>query len=99
MQLEVELWPELDKADLKVTFPDGKIWAIDAKDWGNARKLARELNQDKIPNIGQCKSFFVVPDYRLRKLQDQAIFKSKYQGNIDLISESDLIKRIKKELK
>ncbi|WP_107669983.1 hypothetical protein [Cyanothece sp. BG0011] len=99
MGLEVELWPELDKADLKITFPDGKIWAIDAKDWGSATRLARKLNQDKIPDIGQSQSFFVVPDYRLKKLQDQAIFKSKYQGNIEVISESELIKRIKKELK
>ncbi|EAZ92488.1 restriction endonuclease-related protein [Crocosphaera chwakensis] len=99
MGLEVELWPELDKADLKVTFPDGKSWAVDAKDWVNATKLARELNEDGIPEIGQCQSFFVVPDYRLKKLQNQAILKSKYQGNIPVISESELIKRIKKELK
>ncbi|MGK7942598.1 MAG: hypothetical protein AB4062_21055 [Crocosphaera sp.] len=99
MGLEVELWPELDKADLKVTFSDGKIWAIDAKDWVSATKLARRLNEDGIPNIGQSKSFFVVPDYRLKKLQDQAIFKSIYQGKIPVISESELIKRIKKELK
>ncbi|MDJ0661618.1 MAG: hypothetical protein QNJ42_19345 [Crocosphaera sp.] len=99
MGLEVELWPELDKADLKITFPNGKIWAIDAKDWVSATKLARQLSEDGIPDIGQCKSFFVVPDYRFKKLQDKAIFKSKYQENIPLISESDLIKRIKKELK
>lgn len=99
MGLEVELWPELDKADLKIIFPDGKFWAIDAKDWGSATKLARELNQDTIPNIGQYKSFFVVPDYRLDKPKYQAIFKSKYTGNIPLISESYLIKYIKQELK
>ena len=99
MRLEVELWPELDAADLKITFSDGNFWAIDAKDWGSASKLARELNQNTIPNIGQSKSFFVVPDYRLNKLKYQAIFQSKYQGNIPLISESELIKRVKRELK
>ncbi|MGL5835780.1 MAG: hypothetical protein ACRC1Z_21500 [Waterburya sp.] len=99
MGLEIELWPELDTADLKITFPDGKFWAIDAKDWGSATKLARELNQDTIANFSQSKSFFVVPDYRLNKLKYQAIFKSKYQGSIPLISESELIKCIKRELK
>ena len=98
MGLEVELWPELDTADLKITFSNGKFWAIDAKDWGSATKLARELNQDTIPNFSQSKSFFVVPDYRLNKLKFQAIFKSKYTGNIPLISESELIKRVKREL-
>ncbi len=97
--LEVELWPELDTADLKITFPGGKFWAIDAKDWGSATKLAKELNQDTIPNFGQSKSFFVVPDYRLKKLEFQAIFKSKYTGSIPLISESEVIKRVKRELK
>ncbi len=99
MGLEVELWPELDTADLKITFPDGSFWAIDAKDWGSATKLAKELNQKTIPNFGQSKSFFVVPDYRLNKLKFQAIFQSKYIGNIPLISESELIKRVKRELK
>jgi len=99
MGLEVELWPELDTADLKIIFLDGKFWAIDAKDWGSATKLARELNQDTIPNFGQSQSFFVVPDYRLNKLEFQAIFDSKYQGEIPLISESELIKRVERELK
>lgn len=99
MGLEVELWPQLDKADLKITFPDGKVWAIDAKDWASATKLARELNQDSIPNIGQSQSLFVVPDYRWNQRKYQASFKSRYTGNIPLISESELIKRVEQELK
>ncbi len=99
MGLKVELWPELDAADLKITFSDGNFWAIDAKDWGSAKGLARKLNQKPIPNIGQSKSFFVVPDYRLNKLKFQAIFQSKYQGNIPLISESELVKRVRREIK
>ncbi|MDJ0648293.1 MAG: hypothetical protein QNJ60_06250 [Xenococcaceae cyanobacterium MO_188.B19] len=99
MGLEVELWPNLDQADLKITFPNQEVWAIDAKDWGSATKLARELNQDTIPNIGQSKSFFVVPDYRFNKLKYQAIFASKYTGKIPLISESEIIKRVKRNLK
>lgn len=99
MGLKVELWPELDAADLKITFSDGNFWAIDAKDWGSAKGLARKLNQKLIPNIGQSKSFFVVPDYRLNKLKFQAIFQSKYQGNIPLISESELVKRVRREIK
>ena len=99
MDLEVELWPNLDKADLKITFADREIWAIDAKDWGSATRLARKLNEDGIPDIGQSKSFFIVPDYRLNKLKYQAIFQSKYTGNIPLISESELIKSVKRKLK
>ncbi|MBN3868998.1 hypothetical protein [Nostoc sp. JL33] len=99
MGLQVELWPELDKADLKVTLPTGDIWAIDAKDWGSATMLARELNQDTIPNIGQSQSFFVIPDYRWTNLAYQAAFKSRYKGNLPVFSESELIKRVKGVLK
>lgn len=99
MKLQVELWPELDKADLKVTLPTGEIWAIDAKDWGSATKLARELNQDTIPDIGQSQSFFVMPDYRWNDMAYQAAFKSRYRGFIPVLSESQLMKRIKEDLK
>lgn len=98
--LQVELWPQLDKADLKIILPTRDVWAIDAKDWGSATKLAIELNQDTIPDIGQSQSFFVVPDYRWNNLKYQATFKSryKYKENIPVLSESELIKRIRKEI-
>ena len=99
MGLQVELWPELDKADLRVTLPSGDIWALDAKDWGSATMLARELNQDTIPNIGQSRSFFVVPDYRWKKLAYQAAFKSRYIGILPVLSETELIQHIKEVLK
>ena len=92
--LDVELWPSLDKADLKIQLPSGDIWAVDAKDWGSATKLAIELNQDTIPDIGQSQSFFVLPDYRLNNLRYKAAFTSKYQGTVSVLSESDFIRKI-----
>lgn len=97
--LQVELWPELDKADLKITFPTGEIWAIDAKDWGSATKLARELNQDTIPDIGQSKSFFVLPDYRWNNRAYQSAFKSRYQGDFAVLGESEFVKQVRGILK
>ncbi|WP_013323625.1 hypothetical protein [Gloeothece verrucosa] len=93
MGLQVELWPDLDKADLRVKFPTGEVWALDAKDWGSATLLAIELNQDTIPDLGQSQSFFVVPDYRWQKLAYQAAFESRYKNDISVLSESELIKR------
>ena len=97
-RLEIELWPRLDQADLKVTLPTGDFWAIDAKDWGSATLLAKELNQDTIPDIGQSKSFFVLPDYRWKSLAYQAILKTRYKGTIPILSESQFLKRIRKEM-
>ena len=25
------LWPQMDRYDIEITFPDGTVWAIDAK--------------------------------------------------------------------
>jgi len=96
--LEVKLWPELDKADLKVTFPTGEIWAIDAKDWGSPTRLAKELNQDTIPDIGQTESYFVLPDYRWDNKAYQAALKSRYQVSLQVLSETELIQHLKKVL-
>jgi hypothetical protein len=39
--LEVELWPGFDAYDLRVTFPDKHVWAIDVKDWRHPGLLGR----------------------------------------------------------
>lgn len=90
--LQVELWPQMDQADLTVTLPKGDVWAIDAKDWGSATKLAKELNEDTIPDIGQSQSFFVLPDYRWNDRKYEAAFTSRYQGSIPVLSESEFIR-------
>ncbi|HYF80153.1 MAG TPA: hypothetical protein VD973_23830 [Symbiobacteriaceae bacterium] len=33
MGLRVELWPEVDRYDLYVSFPSGERWALDVKNW------------------------------------------------------------------
>ncbi|MEM9807499.1 MAG: hypothetical protein AAF959_19720 [Cyanobacteria bacterium P01_D01_bin.56] len=96
--LRVELWPSLDKADISLKFPNGDIWAVDAKDWGSAAKLAIDLNHDDIPYIGQSKSFFVVPDYRWNDIAYQSALNAKYNGTIPILSESKLIRRVENNL-
>ncbi|WP_327654335.1 restriction endonuclease-related protein [Streptomyces sp. NBC_00483] len=39
--LEVQLWPGFDAYDLRVTFPDGHVWALDVKDWKHPGLLGR----------------------------------------------------------
>jgi hypothetical protein len=39
--LDVEMWPGFDAYDLRVTFPDGHIWAVDVKDWKHPGLLGR----------------------------------------------------------
>lgn len=61
--LDVELWPQYDAYDLRITFPDGEIWAVDVKDWANPFLLARQVHP--IPKHPPwTKAFFVFPDER-----------------------------------
>lgn len=64
--LTPELWPDFDAYDLRITFPDGQVWAVDVKDWASpvllgrqARPLRRQPEYDR--------GFIVVPQHRLRR--------------------------------
>ncbi len=69
MGIGVELYPVLDKYDLRLTFPDGAIWAVDVKDWGDPFRLGRRVTP--IPQIPPWdRAFFVFPDERLNQRSD-----------------------------
>jgi len=64
--LRVDLWPSYDEYDLRITFPDGEVWAIDVKDWRFPALLARTL----VPlrndgDLAWTRAFYVIPDERL----------------------------------
>ncbi len=40
----VELWPDFDAYDLKITVKD-EVWAVDVKDWANPFLLASSINE------------------------------------------------------
>lgn len=65
MGLSVDLWPNYDAYDLRITFPDGATWAIDVKDWHSPHLLARKLKPiDQGPKL---RALYVVPDQRVRE--------------------------------
>lgn len=67
--VEVELWPMLDRYDVRLTFPDGVVWAVDVKDWANPFLLARSVERMQTePRWDEA--FFVFPDERLRQRND-----------------------------
>lgn len=63
LDLNVELWPGVDRYDLRVTFPRGEIWALDVKDWSNPVQLAAHL-QAIPPDPPWTSAYFVFPDAR-----------------------------------
>lgn len=48
--LEVELYPECDRYDLRIKFADGEVWALDLKDYSNPYLLVRNLGDEPIPS-------------------------------------------------
>lgn len=67
--LRVELWPEFDRYDLRVIFPDTDIWAVDLKDWNNPFLLARRAAS--IPTTPPwTRAWFVFPEHRRRERSD-----------------------------
>lgn len=61
--LTVDMWPGFDAYDLGVTFADGTVWAVDAKDRADARLLGRTMTAP--PDSPRWHRFFlVVPDHR-----------------------------------
>lgn len=69
LRLKVEMWPGYDAYDLRVTFPDGLVWAIDVKDWAHPGLLGRSA-QPVRPDPPYDEAFWVVPQYRVRERGD-----------------------------
>ncbi len=100
MGLGVEMWPNFDAYDLRITFPYGEIWAVDVKDWGNPYFLAKsvgDFREDPVWN----RAFYVIPQYRKRSCSDyKQIFRETYNGSakVDLEMENDFIRKVKQKL-
>ena len=64
--LQVDLWPSYDAYDLRITFPDGHVWAVDVKDWRYPTLLARALEEPRRDGtLAWHMAFFAVPRQRL----------------------------------
>jgi len=71
--LQVELWPEFDRYDLRLRFADGEAWAVDVKDWAEPSLLARRVNAQAAPFTSGprwSRAFFVFPQERQRERPD-----------------------------
>lgn len=98
--LAAEMWPNFDAYDLRITLPNGRVWAIDVKDRANPALLgrsARAFRRD--PHFDEA--FLVVPRYRFAEREDyQRVFESHrpegLAGQVTLMSDSELLERARK---
>lgn len=62
-KVQSSLWPELDKYDVEITFDNGEIWAVDAKQVKNPYFLRTNIrNAGGFPEGNYKKAVYVVPD-------------------------------------
>lgn len=93
-----ELWPQMDRYDAELYFPDGEVWAIDAKMYRNPLMLRAKIQQDNgFPEGDYAKGYFVIPDeYTVHQKNYTKIIDSalKDQKNVKCVTWRTLKKRI-----
>lgn len=94
--LDVVMWPNFDSYDLRVTFPDGWVWAIDVKDWAHPYFLGRAAKP--VPaDPPYDEAFWVVPQHRIDARPDYVeVFmrnRPPAAARLSLLSDSVLVAR------
>lgn len=103
LNLKPEMWPNFDAYDLRITLPDQQVWAIDVKDRANPALLGRNA-QPLRPDPPYDRALLVVPQYRFDEREAyQRIFNhhgpDEIIGRLELLSDSQLLRRVKTELR
>jgi hypothetical protein len=61
--VQSELWPEMDKYDIGITFSNGDLWAVDAKAIREPQILKGNIIRDGgFPDGNYKRGFYVIPD-------------------------------------
>lgn len=100
--LTVEMWPGFDAYDLRVTFPDGHVWAIDVKDWAHPGLLGRSAKAVR-PDPPYDEACWVVPRFRVRTRRDYldvfARERAQHAGGLRLLTDDELVKTARARLR
>ena len=101
--LEYTLWPQMDRYDIEIKFPNGDIWEIDAKAVRNPKMLAVQIEKDGGFPVGDYeKGFFVIPtDYTKGQRNYTQIVNEtlRTQKNVKCITFATLKKRIMEKVR
>jgi hypothetical protein len=98
----VERYPGLDTYDLRLTFSDGEIWAVDAKDQAQPERLALDI---RLPygegDLAYTHAFYVLPDSRLDEWGYRDTLKQvvdSHSSNLYIASLTEFQQRTEKKL-
>ena len=100
--LGVEMWPGFDAYDLRVTFPDGHVWAIDVKDWTHPGFLGRAATVVR-PEPPYDEACWAVPVFRVRERRDYlesfARERPAYAAGLRLLSDEQVVEAARARLR
>jgi REase associating with pPIWI_RE/pPIWI_RE three-gene island domain Y len=100
--LHVELYPLVDAYDLRVTFPDQEVWAIDVKDWASPYRLAEAVKPFRT-RPSWDRAFYVFPDrHKKRRLDYLEAFRSRciyLSDRVAALFESELIAAARRKVR
>ena len=103
-KLTWELWPQKDKYDVEITFPDGAVWEIDAKAYRKPIALRSKIENDNgMPEGDYQRGYFVIPtDYTKGNRQYTAIVNrgldALHQPNVRCITMQQLKENINRKV-
>lgn len=89
-KLRWALWPQMDRYDVEIRFPDGDIWEIDAKAYRNPIALRTKIQNDGgFPSGDYARGYFVIPsEYTVNQRNYTAIINRvlKDQKNVECVT-------------
>ncbi|MEU7810439.1 hypothetical protein AB0B18_28625 [Micromonospora chalcea] len=101
--IAAQMWPEYDTYDLRVTLPNGQVWAVDLKDHKQPAMLGANARPFRSPPRYD-KAFLVVPKYRFEDREDYArVFNhwcpDEVKRHVTLLTDQAFVRRVKNEIK
>lgn len=100
--LAVEMWPGYDAYDLRITFPDDHVWAIDVKDWTHPGFLGRAAGTVR-PEPPYDEACWVVPHFRVRERRDYletfARERPAHAAGLRLLTDVQVVEAARKRLR
>jgi transcriptional regulator with XRE-family HTH domain len=99
---KVELYPNMDAYDLRLTFPGREVWAVDVKDWASPYRLAETVKPFRTFPAWD-RAFFVFPDrYKTTHRNYLEAFRSRcvyLNERIQAVFESDLVAAARRKIR
>lgn len=85
-KLQWALWPQMDRYDVEIEFPDGDVWEVDAKAYRNPIALRTKIQNDNgFPEGEYARGYFVIPnEYTTNQRNYTAIINHALENQKDI---------------